>query len=169
MNKVVQTFIGTPSDIEIEWMRQTKDKFDNYLLFSDTLPDATPLETIEVSILFRNKTKYLYSKCTNPKEQNDILRLCFLWMHPDYWYLDCDATIEEFPKIEGDKPYFAEFRGKVDGFIIFGNNNKGVFKMILDDIYRLVKNGMPIFLAQHEAIKNQPMSIPKKYFKHKGI
>ena len=169
MNKVFQTFIGTPSDSELECMKQTKEKFDSYSLFSDSLEGSFPMDAIEKTVSFNDRTKYLYSKCTNPTEQNDILRLCFLWRHPDYWYLDCDAILEEFPEIEGNKPYFAEYKGKVDGFIIFGNNNKGVFRMILNDIYRLVKTGKPVFLAQHEAIRNQPMSIPKKYFKHKGL
>lgn len=59
---------------------------------------------------------------------------------------------------------FGEYLDYTDGFIIFGNNNKSVFKLILEGIYGMVKDGKKLNIAPYQCVKKQPNKIPKMYF-----
>jgi len=154
--------------MELECMERTKSLFDEYTLFSDDIEGATPLSEIE-KYLKHDQFKYLYDECTTVTEKSDILRYAFLYSNPGYWYVDCDAELLEIPAIEGNKPAFAEYLDYADGFIIFGNNNGEVFKLILEGIYWMVKNGKGLKTSPYQCVKKQPNTIPKMYFKHKGL
>lgn len=168
MNKVFQIYIGNPSDFELDCMAKTEEMFDLYMCFSDELPNSFPLSAILKSVERNEKASYLYDLATTETQKSDILRYTFLSEHPDYWYLDCDATLESFPELKGNRPCFAEFRGGADGFVIFGNNNPNVFRLIIDEIYLNERAGVSLARAPYKTVKKQPSLIPKTYFKHKG-
>jgi len=169
MNKVFQIYIGTPSPFELECMAKTKEMFDTYILFSDDIEGGFPLSGIEKAVKRSRIGSFLYEMADTPTQKSDILRYVFLAENTDYWYLDCDATLEEFPEITGNRPYFAEFRNGADGFIIFGNNNKSVFNLIIQDIFSKVKRGKGLAISPYKSVKKQPITISKTYFKHKGL
>jgi len=168
MNKVFQIYIGQPSDFELECMERTKNLFDEYIIFSDDIEGATPLSVIEKAVDVRF-FRFLYDACENPVQKSDILRYAFLYSNPEFWYLDCDAELLEFPPIEGNRPLFAEFGDLADGFVIFGNGNREVFSLILQGIYVRVLEGNSLVKSPYRIIKKQPNKIPKMYFKHKGL
>ena len=168
MNKAFQIYIGQPSEMELECMEKTKSLFDEYTLFSDDIEGATPLAVIEDSLKFYRFLE-IYEHCTNPIQKSDILRYSYLYSNPELWYIDCDAEILELPPIEGNRPLFAEYMGKADGFIIFGNGNKEVFNLILQGIYGKIQDGRCLTLSPYQIVKKQPNTIPKMYFKHKGL
>jgi len=169
MNKAFQIYMGNPSYFEKECMAKTNDMFDIYLLFSDDIDDAFPLSGV-LNCVKRNRfAAYLYERATNEVQRSDIMRYAFLAEHPDYWYLDSDATLESIPKFKPGKPYFAEFRDGVDGFVIFGNGDRSVFNLILENLYLKVKSGKSLRTAPYSCVKNQPNRISEIYFRHKGV
>ena len=151
-------------------MDKVKALFSDYTLFRDkNIGSYKPIEIIELCALKHPHAKWLYKKAKNEKEKSDILRLSFLIENPDYWYLDCDAHLEEIPPIENGKPYFAEYKNACDGFIIYGNNDPETFRAILGDIYEMTKKGRGLSITPYLTIKRQPNIIKKNYFKHKGV
>lgn len=169
LNKVFQIYIGNPSYFELKCMEKTQELFDIYLLFSDEVKGAFPLSGILNSVKRNRFASYLYERAVTETEKSDILRYTFLAENPDYWYLDCDATLEKIPKFEGGRPYFADFRGGADGFVIYGNNDKSVFNLLLENLYFKVKSGKGLRRSPYNCVKRQPNIIPKSFFKHKGV
>ena len=168
MSKCFQIWIGSSlrknDKLKID---NNKSLFNEHTLFRDkSVGKNKALIEVEVTALKNPKTKWLLEQARNPQEQNDILRLSFMMNNPDYWYLDTDAELLEIPDTENGRPYFAEYKKSVDGFIIYGNNNSNAFKMIINDIFSKVKAGYNVALAQHEVIRRQVNKIDKKFFKH---